>query len=144
MASNGRHKSAQKTPRMKQSTYCNNDFQNTWMSQNFDVNWPPRSCDLAPCDFILCGYVESRVYARTKPEIIPEHKSEMQRVSGEVQTAISYQWNSNQIKISQRTITLRWQTMACHRSRVICQIYYSILNRNISSLQHNKNITTPS
>ncbi|GFV64101.1 putative DD41D transposase [Trichonephila clavipes] len=27
------------------------------------VNWPPRSCDLTPLDYFLCGYVKSLVYA---------------------------------------------------------------------------------
>lgn len=27
------------------------------------VNWPPRSCDLTPCDFFLWGYLKSLVYA---------------------------------------------------------------------------------
>ncbi|GFU84260.1 uncharacterized protein TNCV_3640951 [Trichonephila clavipes] len=27
------------------------------------VNWPPRSCDLTPLDYILWGYVKSLVYA---------------------------------------------------------------------------------
>lgn len=29
------------------------------------VNWPPRSCDLTPCDFFLWGYVKSLVYANS-------------------------------------------------------------------------------
>ncbi|GFX96623.1 hypothetical protein TNCV_244101 [Trichonephila clavipes] len=31
------------------------------------VNWPPRSCDLTPLDYFLCGYVKSLVYA-DKPQ----------------------------------------------------------------------------
>ncbi|GFW89022.1 transposable element Tc3 transposase [Trichonephila clavipes] len=27
------------------------------------VNWPPKSCDLAPLDYFLWGYVKSLVYA---------------------------------------------------------------------------------
>ena len=28
-----------------------------------DFNWPPRSCDLTPLDFLLWGYTKDRVYA---------------------------------------------------------------------------------
>ncbi|GFV89476.1 DUF4817 domain-containing protein [Trichonephila clavipes] len=33
------------------------------------VNWPPRSCDLTPLDYFLCGYVKSLVYA-DKPQTL--------------------------------------------------------------------------
>ncbi|GFV91165.1 transposase [Trichonephila clavipes] len=33
------------------------------------VNWPPRSCDLTPLDYILWGYVKSLVYA-DKPQTL--------------------------------------------------------------------------
>ncbi|GFV12141.1 transposable element Tc3 transposase [Trichonephila clavipes] len=35
------------------------------------VNWPPRSCDLTPLEYILWGYVKSLVYA-DKPQL-PDH-----------------------------------------------------------------------
>jgi hypothetical protein len=37
------------------------------ISRNGDQNWPPRSCDLAPCDFFLWRLVKSHVHAN-KPQ----------------------------------------------------------------------------
>ena len=54
------------------------------ISRNGDQNWPPRSCDLTPCNFFLWGFVKSRVYAN-KPQTIPELKAEIRRVIGEIQ-----------------------------------------------------------
>ena len=54
------------------------------ISRNGDRNWPPRSCDLSPCDFFLWGFVKSRVYAN-KPQTIPELKAEIGRVIGEIE-----------------------------------------------------------
>jgi hypothetical protein len=51
------------------------------ISRNGEQNWPPRSCDLTPCDFFLWGLVKSRVYAN-KPQTIPELKVEIRRVTG--------------------------------------------------------------
>ncbi|CAK1590754.1 unnamed protein product [Parnassius mnemosyne] len=76
------------------------------ISRNSDVNWPPRSCDLTPCDFFLWGFVKSRVYAN-KPETIPELKSEIQRVIGEIQPHLCAKVMENFMK----------RVMACHRSR---------------------------
>jgi hypothetical protein len=52
--------------------------------RNGDQNWPPRSCDLTPCDFFLWGVVRSLVYAN-KPQTIPELKAEIRRVIGETE-----------------------------------------------------------
>jgi hypothetical protein len=43
------------------------------VSRNGDQNWPPRSCDLTPCDFFLWGFVKSRVCAN-KQQTIPDLK----------------------------------------------------------------------
>uniref|UniRef100_A0A1B6CGM5 Uncharacterized protein n=2 Tax=Clastoptera arizonana TaxID=38151 RepID=A0A1B6CGM5_9HEMI len=40
-----------------------------------DVEWPPRSPDLSPCDYFLWGYLKERVYA-SKPRTL-EALSEM-------------------------------------------------------------------
>jgi hypothetical protein len=53
------------------------------ISRNGDQNWPPRSCDLTPCDFFLWGFVKSRVYAN-KPQTIPELKAEIRHAIGEI------------------------------------------------------------
>ncbi|GFU15467.1 hypothetical protein TNCV_162731, partial [Trichonephila clavipes] len=34
------------------------------------VNWPPRSCDLTPLDYLLWGYVESHCSMRIKPQTL--------------------------------------------------------------------------
>jgi len=49
------------------------------ISRNGHQNWPPRSCDLTPCDFFLWGFVKSGVYAN-KPQTIPELEVEFRRV----------------------------------------------------------------
>ncbi|GFV54071.1 uncharacterized protein TNCV_1071941 [Trichonephila clavipes] len=48
------------------------------------VNWPPRSCDLTPLDYFLCGYVKSLVYA-DKPQT-PDHlEDNIRRVIADIQ-----------------------------------------------------------
>jgi len=59
------------------------EFPGCVISRNGDQNWPPRSCDLTPCDFFLWGFVKYRVYAN-KPQTIPELKVEIRRVIGEI------------------------------------------------------------
>jgi hypothetical protein len=53
------------------------------ISRNGDQNWPPRTCDLTTCDYFLWGLVKSHVYVN-KPRTIPEIKSEIRRVIGEM------------------------------------------------------------
>ncbi|GFX89030.1 mariner Mos1 transposase [Trichonephila clavipes] len=43
------------------------------------VNWPPRSCDLTPLDYFLCGYVKSLVYA-DKPQRLDHLEDNICRV----------------------------------------------------------------
>ncbi|GFW60129.1 putative transposable element [Trichonephila clavipes] len=43
------------------------------------VNWPPRSCDLTPLDYFLCGYVKSLVYA-DKPQTLDHLEDNIRRV----------------------------------------------------------------
>ena len=33
------------------------------ISHNSAVNWPPRSCDLPPLDYLFWGYIKDQVYA---------------------------------------------------------------------------------
>jgi hypothetical protein len=47
-------------------------------------NWPPRLCDLTPCNFFLWGFVKSHVYAN-KPQTIAELKAEIRCVIGEIE-----------------------------------------------------------
>ncbi|GFU31634.1 putative LOC100569746 [Trichonephila clavipes] len=43
------------------------------------VNWPPRSCDLTPLDYILWGYVKSLLYA-DKPQTFDHLEDNIRRV----------------------------------------------------------------
>lgn len=54
------------------------------ISRNCPVNYPPRSCDLTPCDFFLWGYVKSQVYA-DNPTTIEQLKINIERAIGEIQ-----------------------------------------------------------
>lgn len=44
------------------------DLNGVWFHQDWttslwgDVDWPPRSPDLTPCDYLLLGYLKARVY----------------------------------------------------------------------------------
>ena len=46
-------------------------FSDCSISRFGDIPWPPRSPDLAPCDFFLWGYPKSRVYV-TNPTNLQE------------------------------------------------------------------------
>ena len=48
-------------------------FENCIISQNADVNWPPRSYDLTPLDYFLWGTVKDECYAN-QPETIQDLK----------------------------------------------------------------------
>lgn len=48
-------------------------FPGRLISRFGDLQWPPRSCDLTPCDFWLWGYLKSRVYINN-PQNIHELK----------------------------------------------------------------------
>jgi hypothetical protein len=67
------------------------------ISRNGDWNWPPRSCDLSPCDFFLWGFVKSCVYAN-KPQTIPELKAEIGRVIGEIEAQLCENVIENVVK----------------------------------------------
>ena len=47
------------------------------------LEWPPRSCDLTPCDFFLWGYVKSKVCVN-RPQTILQLKEEIQRVINDI------------------------------------------------------------
>ena len=46
-------------------------FGNQIVSLNHDLEWPPRSPDLTPCDFFLWGYIKSKVF-ETPPQNVLE------------------------------------------------------------------------
>ncbi|GFY35425.1 uncharacterized protein TNCV_195181 [Trichonephila clavipes] len=47
------------------------------------VNWPPRSCDLTPLDYLLWGYVKSLAYA-DKPQTLDHLEDNIQRVIADI------------------------------------------------------------
>ncbi|GFT51771.1 transposable element Tc3 transposase [Trichonephila clavipes] len=47
------------------------------------VNWPPRSCDLTPLDYFLCGYVKPSVYA-DKPQTLDHLEDNIRRVIADI------------------------------------------------------------
>ena len=55
-------------------------FPNHVVGLGHQVEWPPRSPDLSPCDFFLWGYLKNRIY-RTRVANIPELK---QKITNEV------------------------------------------------------------
>jgi hypothetical protein len=42
--------------------YWDEIFGNRWIGRGVPIIWPPRSPDLTPLDFCLCGYMQSLVY----------------------------------------------------------------------------------
>ena len=62
-------------------------FPDTLISLRGDQSYPPRSCDLTPCDFFLWGYTKSRVY-QNKVRNVLELKQEIRRVLNELDGAM--------------------------------------------------------
>ena len=58
-------------------------FEDRIISRIADVVWPPRSCDLAPLDYYLCGAVKDKCYA-DKPETIDDLKDNIRKAIGEI------------------------------------------------------------
>jgi len=54
-------------------TTVRNMFPGHLISRFGDVSWPPRSSDLSTCDFLLWGYLKSRVYTH-KPRMLNDLK----------------------------------------------------------------------
>ncbi|GFU50285.1 transposable element Tcb2 transposase [Trichonephila clavipes] len=52
------------------------------------VNWPPRSCDLAPLDYFLWGYVKSLVYA-DKPQTLDHLEDNIRCVIADIRRQMS-------------------------------------------------------
>ncbi|GFT39208.1 putative LOC100569746 [Trichonephila clavipes] len=58
-------------------------FGNRLISRFGPVNWLPRSCDLTPLDYFLCGYVKSLVYA-DKPQTHDPLEDNIRRVIADI------------------------------------------------------------
>ena len=44
-------------------------FPNRWIGRDGPTPWPPRSPDITPLDFFLCGYVKDKVFSTPVPDI---------------------------------------------------------------------------
>ncbi|GFU13782.1 DUF4817 domain-containing protein [Trichonephila clavipes] len=58
-------------------------FNDRLISRFGPLNWPPRSCDLTPLDYILWGYVKSLVYA-DKPQTLDHLEDNIRRVIADI------------------------------------------------------------
>lgn len=87
------------------------------ISRNGDQNWPPRSCDLTPCDSFLWGYVKSRAYVRN-PRTIFQLKEQIQRVIGEIEPELC----KKVIENFDRRTTVCQQSRGGHLSDIVFHI----------------------
>ncbi|GFV36694.1 DUF4817 domain-containing protein [Trichonephila clavipes] len=58
-------------------------FDDRLISRFGPVNWPPRSCDLTPLDYVLWGYVKSLAYA-DKPQTLDHFEDNIRRVIADI------------------------------------------------------------
>jgi len=66
-----------------------------WALQNGPVEWPPRSCDLTPVDFFLCGHVKLLIYANkqtTLEKLRKNIKREIANISADVCQRVVQNW----------------------------------------------------
>ncbi|GFX42660.1 DUF4817 domain-containing protein [Trichonephila clavipes] len=63
--------------------FLKDTFGDRLISRFGSVNWPPRSCDLTPLDYFLCGYVKSLVYA-DKPQTLDHLEDNIRRVIADI------------------------------------------------------------
>ena len=66
-------------------------FGDKLISRNGLVNWPAMSCDLAPLDYFLWGYVKSLIYA-DKPSTIDALEANIVRVLRDIRQQCSKKW----------------------------------------------------
>ena len=59
------------------------------ISRNGSVGWPPRSCDLTPLDYFLCGYVKSMP---TSPRRLMNFECEVAALSANLCFKIAKNW----------------------------------------------------
>ncbi|GFT49621.1 putative transposable element [Trichonephila clavipes] len=63
-------------------------FDDRLISRFGPVNWPPRSCDLAPLDYFLWGYIKSLVYA-DKPQTLDHLEDNIRHVIADIRPRTS-------------------------------------------------------
>ena len=49
--------------------FLNSTCPNRWIGRDDPTPWPPRSPDITPLDFSLCGYVKDSVFPTPVPDI---------------------------------------------------------------------------
>lgn len=64
-------------------TLLRKHFHNRIISRGCDFPWPPRSPDLAACDFFLWGYLKSKVYIN-KPRDLAELKANIEEETARI------------------------------------------------------------
>ena len=82
--------------------HLNDTFPNRLIGRGSTINWPPRSPDLTPLDFHLCGLMKSEVYRKkvdTRDELlviildviacIKEHQDAFRRTTRHVFTRVA-------------------------------------------------------
>ena len=62
-----------------------------------DINWPSRSCDLTPLDFIVSGYAKDRVYA-DKPSTLEHLKTNIHQVMVKIPSNLFQKAGENYLK----------------------------------------------
>lgn len=62
-------------------------FPGRWIGRRGPLEWPPRSPDLAPCDFFLWGYLKEQVY-RPRPATIQQLGDRIQQCCAELPPAM--------------------------------------------------------
>lgn len=58
-------------------------FPARWIGRRGPLEWPPRSPDLAPCDYFLWGYLKQRVYS-TRPSTIEQLRLRIEQCCAEI------------------------------------------------------------
>ncbi|GBM37339.1 hypothetical protein AVEN_40287-1 [Araneus ventricosus] len=69
--------------------YIRNTFQQQVIGYGDYVEWPPRSPDLNPLDFFLCGYVKQQVYV-TPPPTLQDLRNRITDACASVSPAMLY------------------------------------------------------
>ncbi|GFV07250.1 transposable element Tc3 transposase [Trichonephila clavipes] len=81
------------------------------------VNWPPRSCDLTPLDYLLWGYVKSMVYA-DKLQTLDHLEDNIRRVIADVRPQILEK--SSKIGLPDWTTSEPAVAVLCQKSYLKC------------------------
>ncbi|GFX66052.1 hypothetical protein TNCV_4101921 [Trichonephila clavipes] len=72
-----------RVPALRHHKCVKDTFGDRLISRFGPVNWPPRSCDLTPLDYFLCGYVKSLVYA-DKPQTLDHLEDNIRSVIADI------------------------------------------------------------